>query len=63
MRDLIAVILQMLVNYLIMTYRPIYMGLDVCAVATILLPLKDFTLNVDWYSYQPFQYKLIKNLT
>ena len=46
-----------------MTYRPFYMRLDACVVATILLPLKDLTLNVDWYSYQPFKYKLIKKLS
>ena len=45
------------------------MRLDACVVDTILLPLKDLTLNVDWYSYPLFQYeltkknKLIKKLT
>ena len=29
-----------------------------CVVATILLPLKDLTLKVTCYSYQPFQYEL-----
>ena len=49
-RNFTAVMLQMLVNYLIMTYGPIHMRLDACVIATILLPLKDLTLNVALYS-------------
>ena len=58
---LYCVVLQMQVNYLIMTYRPTYETTSFgCVVATILLTLKDLILKVAWYSYPPFQYELKK---